>query len=165
MTGCVTGSSDDLMRRLDGAVEALVPAVGALLAELGRGDIVTVREDGGHALTVPVGFPDGIGEGAVTARVFRYRTSVRVDLFLRHNRVIALGDGRPTDRPCFLNDFVASVTLGPDATALPEKYVAQVQAGVRGALTAVEDHNRRYPQPWSRILVAAVELVTAAPER
>jgi hypothetical protein len=161
MTGCVTGSSDDLMRRLDAAVASLVPVTANLLASLGRGEVVTGREDGWHALSVPVVFPDGIGEGRVTARVFRYRTGIRVDIALEHNRVIALGDGQPTGRPCFLNDFVASVTLGPDDHQLPEKYVAQVEAGVRSALTAVEEHNRRYPKPWSRILVAAVERVTA----
>ncbi|MDH4350648.1 MAG: hypothetical protein OEW56_05835, partial [Gemmatimonadota bacterium] len=123
------------------------------------------RDDGGHALTVPVAFPDGIGEGRVTARVFRYRTGVRVDVVLDHNRVIALGDGEPTARPCFLNDFVASVTLGPDDTQLPEKYVAQVETGIRAALSAVDDHNRRYPKPWNRIRVAAVDRVKAGAAR
>jgi hypothetical protein len=156
MTGCVTGSSVDLLRRLDAAVEALVPSVGELLGRLGRGPIDTGREDAVHTLGIVLPFPDGVGQGRVIARVFRYRTGVRVDLAIAHNRVIAHGDGRPTDRVCFLNDYVASVTLGPDDVALPDKFVALVETGVRAALTAVEDHNRRHPQPWSRIRVAAV---------
>lgn len=156
MTGCVTGSSVDLLRRLDAAVEALVPAVGDLLVRLGRGQVDANREEAVHTLGIALPFPDGIGLGRLTARIFRYRTGVRVDLNIAHNRVIAHGDGRPTNRVCFLNDFVASVTLGPDDTTLPDKFVGQVETGVRAALTAVEDHNRRHPQPWSRILVAAV---------
>ena len=156
MTGCVTGSSVDLLRRLDAAVEALVPVVGEFLVRLGRGPLETGREDAVQTLGIALPFPDGIGQGRLTVRIFRYRTGVRVDLAIAHNRVIALGSGRPTDRACFLNDYVASVTLGPDDVALPEKFVTQVETGVRAALTAVEDHNRRHPQPWSRIRVAAV---------
>jgi hypothetical protein len=154
MTGCVTGNSVNLMRRLDAAVERLMPAVAELLASLAEGQVETSREEGVPSLAVPLRFPDAIGRGRLTARVFRYRTGVRVDLAIAHNRVIALANGSPTDRGCFLNDYVASATLGPDDTALPEKFVAAVQAGVRAALTAVEDHNRRHPQPWSRIRVA-----------
>lgn len=155
MTGCVTGNSVNLLRRLDAAVETLVPDVGRLLGKLGEGPVETAREESFHALGVALRFPDGIGRGRLTARVFRYRTSVRVDLVLAHNRVIALANGRPTDRTCFLNDYVASVTLGPEDTVLPEKFVSRVLAGVPAALTAVEDHNRRHPQPWGRIRVAA----------
>lgn len=154
MTGCVTGSSVNLMRRLDATVEALVPAVAELLGRLGQGPVDAGREDAAHALRVPLRFPDGVGWGRLTARVFRYRTGVRVDLAISHNRVIALADGRPTDRACFLNDFVASVTLGPDDVGLPDKFVSGVESGVRAALTGVEDHNRRYPQPWSCIRIA-----------
>jgi len=141
------------MRRLDTAVEALVPGVVELLGRLGQGQVETGRDDGVHTASVPLRFPDGIGRGQLTARIFRYRTSVRVDLAIAHNRVIALANGRPTERACFLNDYQASTTLGPDATALPQKFVSRVESGVRTALTAVEDHNRRYPQPWSRIVV------------
>jgi hypothetical protein len=157
MTGCVTGSSVNLMRRLDATVEALVTPVGEFLLRLGRGRVATVREDAVQSLSISLLFPDGIGEGRLTARIFRYRTGVRVDLAIAHNRVIALGDGRPTERPCFLNDYVASITLGPDDVALPDKFVSRVEAGVAAALTAVEDHNRRHPQPWSRIRVATAD--------
>ena len=166
MTGCVTGSSEDLLRRLDATVDALIPAVSELLGRLGGGAPVTVgREDLGHSLSVPLRFPDGIGEAQITGRIFRYRTGVRVDLAIAHNRVIALADGRPTVRTCFLNDFVASATLGTDQTALTEKFTTQVEVGVRTALNAVEDHNRRNPQPWARIRVAATPAVRVAVER
>jgi hypothetical protein len=155
MTGCVTGNSANLMRRLDAAVEALVPAVAEFLSRLGEGQVEAGREDGVPSLGIPLRFPDGIGRARLTARVFRYRTGVRVDLAIVHNRVIALANGLPTDRGCFLNDYVACVTLGPDDVTLPEKFVSRVESGVRAALTAVEEHNRRHPQPWGRIRVAA----------
>jgi hypothetical protein len=156
MTGCVTGGSADLMRRLDALVEALVPAVADILGGL-AGDVAptVTSEDGTQVVTVPLRFPDGVGGGQLQARIFRYRTAVRVDLRIVHNRVIALADGSPTDRPCFLNDFVASVTLDQEATSLPDAFAARVEQGVRAALAAVENHNRRHPQPWGRILVAA----------
>jgi hypothetical protein len=163
MTGCVTGGSADLLRRIDAAVEGLVPQVAALLADIAPDESVTTsREDGTFVLTVPVRFPDGIGRGILRAGVFRYRTQVRIDVSITHNRVIALADGRPTERACFLNDFKASTGLGPDATGLPERFVAQVRDGVRAALAAVEEHNRRYPQPWSRIHVTVAEPEMAA---
>jgi len=163
MTGCVTGRSADLLRQIDATVEGLVPHVAALLAAVSpERDVSTTREDRYHAVSVPVRFPDGIGQGTVVARVFRYRTSARVDIALVHNRVIALADGRPTNRPCFLNDFKAAVTLAPDAAELPERFVREVTSGVRTALAAVEAHNHRHPEPWSRIRVAVTEPVGAA---
>jgi hypothetical protein len=163
MTGCVTGNSADLLRRLDATAEGLVPRVAALLAGVCRDqDVSTARDEGAWVVSGPVRFPDGIGRGTVVARVFRYRTSVRVDLTLVHDRVIALADGRPTDRACFLNDFKAAVSLGPESGELPENFVRQVVTGVRVALNAVDTHNRRHPQPWGRIRVAAAEQVSAA---
>lgn len=163
MTGCLTGGMEDLLRRLDAAVEALAPRLAELVAEVSPDeDVVTTREDGTVVMTAPVRFPDGIGRGTVRGGVFRYRTGVRVDITVTHNRVIALADGRPTDRACFLNDFKASTTLGPEATTLPDRFVAQVRDGVRAALSAVEEHNRRHPQPWSRIHVTVREAEMAA---
>jgi hypothetical protein len=157
MTGCVKSDSPELLRRLDAAAESLVPHVRRLLGALSPGQPVTTSlEDGARVISVPVRFPDGIGAGRINARVFRYRNSVRVDLTVLHNRMIALADGRPTGRACFLNDFVASVTLGPDDIELPEKFLTQVETGVSAALDAVDTHNRRYPQPWSRIRVVAI---------
>lgn len=161
MTGCVTGRSADLLRQIDAAVDRLVPQVGTLLAGVSHDqDVSTTREDGLRVVSVPARFPDGIGQGTVTARVFRYRTSARVDIALVHNRVIAFADGRPTNRACFLNDFKASVTLDAGATELPEAFVRQVTTGVRVALGAVDEHNRRHPQPWGRIRVAVAEPVS-----
>ena len=165
MTGCVTGNGADLLRRLDAAVEGLVPHVATLLAGVCRDhEVSTTREDGVFVVSGPVRFPDGIGEGTVVARLFRYRTSARVDIALVHDRVIALADGRATTRACFLNDFKAAVTLGPSAAELPDSFVRQVVTGVRNALSAVDDHNRRHPQPWSRIRVAAAEPVEPVSE-
>lgn len=166
MTGCVTGNSADLLRQLDATVEGLVPHVAALLAGVCRDqEVSTAREDGVWVVSGPVRFPDGIGEGIVMARLFRYRTSARVDITLVHDRVIALADGRPTGRACFLNDFKAAVTLEASAAELPESFVRQVTTGVRTALAAVDEHNRRHPQPWSRIRVAAAEPLSAAASR
>jgi hypothetical protein len=156
MTGCVAQDSADLLRRLDAVVERLVPRVATLLGSVASaGAVTTARASNAVSLEVRVVFPDGIGRGALVARVFRYRTSVRVDVVLTHNRMIALADGRPGDRPCFLNDFSASVTLGPDAEFLPEAFVSGVRAGVEKAVRAVEEHNGRFPRPWGRIHVAA----------
>jgi hypothetical protein len=166
MTGCVTGRSADLLRQIDAAVEGLVPHVAALLAGVSHDrDVSTAREEGAYVLSAPIRFPDGIGRGTVVARVFRYRTSARVDITLVHNRVMAFADGRATNRACFLNDFKAAVTLGPDAIELPEGFVRQVMTGVRTALGAVDEHNRRHPQPWRRIRVAAAEPVSEAASR
>jgi hypothetical protein len=157
MTGCVAGNSSDLLRRLDATAERIIPVVGGLLERLSPAGPLTTERDGGIVeLSVPVRFPDGVGTGTITARVFRYRTSVRVDLAITHNRVLARADGQPTDRHCFLNDYVASTTLGPDDAALPERFVTEVVQGVGAAVTAVENHNRRHPQPWRRVEVAAV---------
>lgn len=156
MTGCVAGDSAELLRQLDETVERLGPALRSVLERLGVGEVLAVpQDDGTQQFDVPVRFPDGIGAGRLVARLFRYRTGVRVDVSLMHNRVIALADGRPTDRACFLNDYSASVTVGADQVDLPERFVTEVRNGVPAALAAVESHNRRHPQPWSRIRVAA----------
>jgi hypothetical protein len=154
MTGCLAPNGTDV-RRLDETVERLVPHVATLLGSLAEGDVRTQREGNVHVLSVPLRFPDGIGHGAVVARVFRYRTSARVDLEIVHDRVMAAANGTPTAHPCFLNDFVASVSLGVDAEELPPEFVRSVRVGVRDAVMAVETHNQRHPQPWGRIEVVA----------
>ena len=53
-------------------------------------------------------------------------------------------DGTPSDQACYLNDFVASVTVPQGATALPEEFVRHVVAGIAAARDAVRRHNRRY---------------------
>lgn len=156
MTGCLTDNRQDLLKRLDHTVTRLAPEVAALLETLSPGEEARAhREDGAYVLSVSARFPDGIGRGAVVARVFRYRDVARVDLELVHNRMLADAAGAPTARPCFLNDFVASASLTADADGLPEQFRRRVVAGVGAALQAVESHNRRNPQPWSRVRVAA----------
>jgi hypothetical protein len=154
MTRCVTDNPSALGRRLDETLAALVPAVADLLRQLGQGQEPSLgREGSARVLSVPVRFPDGVGHGAVVARVFRYRTAVRVDVEIVHDRMLASSDGTPTTRRCFLNDFVASVMLVPDTTALPEAFVRNVLTGVRAAVSAVETHNRHHKEPWSQVNV------------
>lgn len=156
MTGCLTDTRE-LTQRLDEALERLVPSVASLLERLSpAGELVTRAEQRVRILTVPLRFPDGIGRGSVVARVFRYRTSVRLDLEIVHNRVLANAAGVPSQRSSFLNDFVTSVSLGPEAEELPPEFVRRVVTGVRSAITAVETHNRRHPEPWSQMHVVAV---------
>jgi len=153
MTRCAT-ERPDLIRRLDETLERLVSPVTDLLRQLGATDPSFILDGEVRTLSVPIRFPDGIGHGDVVARVFRYRTAVRVDVEIRHDRMLATSSGSPTSRHCFLNDFVASVMLPPDA-ALPEEFVRSVLAGVRAAVTAVEAHNRHHKEPWSQVSVAA----------
>lgn len=155
MTGCAPSSTAELLRGLEATADAVMPEVRRLLAGLSPDEPLTeTGEDGTRVLEVAVRFPDAIGRGTLSARLFRYRNGVRIDIAVTHNRVIALADGQPTARACFLNDYVASVTLGPDVTVLPDRFRAEVESGVPAALEAVETHNRRFPQPWSRIRVA-----------
>lgn len=155
MTGCVARNPADLLRQLDAAVDRLVPRLVELLGQVAPDATVSAtRSQGVHSIEAPLRFPDGIGRGVLTARVFRYRTQVRVDVALAHNRMIARADGQPSQQVCFLNDFSASCTLGPDADELPERFVTEVVTGAQRALAAVDDHNRRFPQPWSRIRVS-----------
>lgn len=154
MTRCATDNPSALGRRLDETLDALAPAVADLLRQLGQGRDPSVARDGlARVLSAPIRFPDGIGRGAVVARVFRYRTAVRVDVEIVHDRMLASSDGTPTSRRCFLNDFVASVMLLPDTTALPEAFVQHVLTGVRAAVSAVDSHNRHHKEPWSQINV------------
>lgn len=154
MTRCVTENPSTLGRRLDETLAALVPAVADLLRQLGQDpEPSQQREGSARVLSVPVRFPDSIGHGAVVARVFPYRTAVRVDVEIVHDRMLATSNGTPTSRRCFLNDFVASVMLLPDTNALPEAFVHHVLTGVRAAVSAVETHNRHHKEPWSQINV------------
>jgi hypothetical protein len=155
MTRCETDNRPGLIRRLDEAVDRLVPSVTDVLRQLGPGE-PSCRLDGGiRVVSTPVRFPDGIGHGAVVARVFRYRTAVRVDVEIQHDRMLATATGNAAERRCFLNDFVASVMLPADVAALPEEFARGVLAGVRAAVSAVESHNRHHKEPWSQIRVVA----------
>jgi hypothetical protein len=155
MTRCLTDNRPDLIRRLDETLDRLVPPVTDLLRQVGSTDPAFTLDGEVRTLSIPVRFPDGIGHGDVVARVFRYRTAVRVDVEIRHDRMLATSNGSPTSRHCFLNDFVASVMLPPDAPALPDEFARSVLAGVRAAVTAVEAHNRHHKEPWSQVKVVA----------
>jgi hypothetical protein len=155
MTGCLTDTRLDLLRRVDETVARLVPEVAALLEGLSSaGELRSHQEKGGHVLSIPLRFPDGIGQGALVARVFRYRDVARVDVEVVHNRMLADAAGAAT-RPCFLNDFVDSVSLSPGAEHLPDAFRTRVSTGVREAVAGVDAHNRRHPQPWGRVRVVA----------
>jgi hypothetical protein len=132
-----------------------VPSVTDLLRQLAPTEPSFKLDGEIRTLSVPIRFPDGIGHGGVVARVFRYRTAVRVDVEILHDRMLATSSGSPTTRHCFLNDFVASVMLPADAAALPEEFARRVLAGVGAAVRAVEAHNQHHQEPWSQIRVVA----------
>jgi hypothetical protein len=153
MTGCTESSLTLLQRELDGTIERLVPAVESMLQTLAPAEVVVTEPDeGGQKLSVPLHFPDGIGRGQAIARVFRYRDYVRVDFEIAHNRMFARPDGTPSDRRCFLNDFVASVSIQPKGE-LPAEFRRYVVSGVHAARDAVQRHNRGQTAPWNQVSV------------
>ena len=62
-----------------------------------------------------------------------YRDLVRVDVEVVHNRMFAKADGSPSDRRCYMNDFVATVTVPPETEQLPPDFERSVLRGVRAA--------------------------------
>lgn len=155
MNGCIDSSSSLLSRPLDETVEVLVPAVEGLLHRIAPDEVVAREPDeGGYRLATPVRFPDGIGHGHVVARVFRYRDTVRLDIEIEHNRMLARPDGSASDRRCYLNDYIATVTLTAEASELPVEFVQGVLRGVRNAVEAVQRHNRAQKVPWGQLAVA-----------
>ena len=158
MTGCKDSNTALPDSELDARVGNLVPAVVSLLQRVTSTEPAVKYDHGtGMKFTSALSFPDGIGEGEIVCEVFLYRNAVRVDLSIEHNRVFAVADGRPSDRRCYLNDYVASVTLDADEDALPVDFVRAVVAGVAAARDAVRRHNRRASVPWHEIRVAAGE--------
>lgn len=156
MNSCIESGSSLAYQRLDEAVERLAPAVTALLQRSAPdGAVVTEGEEFGLRSVVPVRFPDGIGRGDVVARVFRYRDYLRVDVEIVHNRMFARKDGGPSERRCYLNDFVASLSLAADATALTPEFERSVLRGIAGAREGVQRHNREQAAPWGQVTVAA----------
>src|SRR5215510_3788121 len=141
---------------LEGDIGVLVPALDNLLSRVaGAESQVAEFERTSLRLVAPLPFPDGIGRGEVVATLFHYRDEVRLDIEIEHNRMFARPDGTPSDRSCYLNDFVASVTLKSGAQELPEEFVRHVVAGVAAARDAVRRHNRRSAAPWNEVQVAA----------
>ena len=160
MTGCKDANTAVPGSELDARVGNLVPSVMSLLQRLTSTDsTVTSEEDGGSGVRFVGGlsFPDRIGEGEIVCEVFLYRNTVRLDLHIEHNRVFALADGTPSERRCYLNDYVATVTVDPDQDSLPVDFVRSVVAGVAAARDAVRRHNRRAQLPWHEIKVTALE--------
>ncbi|MGD2136404.1 MAG: hypothetical protein PVF27_09595, partial [Gemmatimonadales bacterium] len=114
MNGCIESSPLVAYQELDQMVDALLPSVEVLLRRIADdASVVTEPDEGGYRCAVPLRFPDGIGRGLAVARLFRYRDTVRLDVELEHNRVLAKPDGTPSERRCYLNDYVASTTLPP----------------------------------------------------
>jgi len=105
--------------------------------------------------SVPLRFPDGIGLGRVVAQLFRYRDKVRLDIEIVHNRTFARPDGAPSDRRCFMNDFIASVAIAAKTEDLETDFRRGVVSGVHAAREAVQRHNRQQIAPWNQVKVAA----------
>jgi hypothetical protein len=143
---------------LESDIGILVPALENLLSRVaGAESQVAEFERTSLRLVSPLPFPDGIGRGEVVATLFHYRDEVRLDIEIEHNRMFARPDGSPSDRACYLNDFVASVTLKTGAQELPEEFVRHVVAGIAAARDAVRRHNRRSAAPWNAVQVAGRE--------
>ncbi len=156
--GCVESGSYLSAQQLGEAVESLAPAVAALLQRIAPTELVSTESDGlGHRFALPLSFPDGIGRGTVVARLFRYRDRVRLDVEILHNRRFAKADGSPSDRRCYMNDFVASTALAADATELSPDFERSVVRGVLMARDGVQRHNREQAAPWNQVVIAAAE--------
>ncbi len=158
MNGCVESGPFLVQQQLEGTLEALAQAVAALLQRLAPSETVASETDeSGYRFSVPLRFSDGIGRGAVTARLFRYREAIRLDVEVIHNRVFAKADGSPSDRRCYMNDFVASIRLNVEDEQLPTDFERSVLRGAAATRTAVQRHNRDQNAPWNQVRVAARE--------
>ena len=156
MTGCQDSNATLSVVEIDARLESLIPAVVSLLQRITSVEpAVTYGAATDVKFTSELSFPDGIGEGEIAAELFLYRDAVRLDLHLEHNRVFATANGSPSQRRCYLNDFVASVALDAEQDTLPNDFVRGVVAGVTAARDAVRRHNRRAKLPWNEIRVAA----------
>ncbi|MDH5805485.1 MAG: hypothetical protein OEZ54_09945, partial [Gemmatimonadota bacterium] len=69
--------------------------------------------------------------------------------------VFATADGSPTERRCYLNDYMASQTVEPETEEFPPEFIRSVVAGLAAARDAVKRHNRRANVPWNQVNVAA----------
>lgn len=130
MTGCMESGVALARRELEETVDRLLPVVEEMLQRFSPEDIVTTQpEEFGYEVSVPFRFSDGVGEARVVASLFRYRDHVRMDLEMRHNRRLARPDGGASDRRCFLNDYVASVTVPAGSTELPAEFRRRIKIG------------------------------------
>ena len=164
MTGCTESGATTLQRELEGAIERLVPSVESLVQALSPGEAVARDAiTGGVRYTVPLRFPDGVGQGRVSAQLFRYRDHVRLDVEVAHNRMFARPDGSPSDRRCFLNDYVASLRIGTSADEVPVDFRREVVSGISAARDAVQRHNRSQAAPWNQVHVVPGPALAEAP--
>ena len=158
MNALTNPKAAQIAAELDSDIGVLVPAVDDLLSRVTGGESsVAEFERTSIKLVAVLPFPDAIGHGEVVATLFHYRDQVRLDIQIDHNRMFARPDGTPSERACYLNDFVASVTLVPGIREIPEEFVRHVVAGVAAARDAVRRHNRRNAAPWSEVQVSAKE--------
>lgn len=156
MTGCMESSVGLIYQELDQTIERLVPAVEALLSRAANDEAVRSEPvEGGVTITTSLHFPDAIGRGQLVAKLFRYRDAVRLDIEIAHNRHFAKPGGKPSDRRCFLNDFVATTKVAVGTQDLAADFRRQVIAGVRAARHAVQRHNRTHTEPWNQVKVVA----------
>jgi hypothetical protein len=156
MNALTNPKAAQIAAELDSDIGVLVPGLDNLLSRVtGVEPTVAEFERSSIRLMAVLPFPDGIGHGEVVATLFHYRDQLRLDVEVEHNRMFARPDGSPSDRECYLNDFVASVTLAPGAQELPEEFVRHVVAGIAAARDAVRRHNRRNAAPWSEVQVSA----------
>lgn len=141
----------------------IVDATGVLLERVTATTPTLLQSDTGRDvnLEAPITFPDGIGTGAMIVHLHAREDVVDLTLRLEHDRVFATPQRTPSPNRCFLNDYVASLTLPTDAEGLPESFVRQVVAGVSAARYGVERHNRENPAPWFRIAVTVHDGVFA----
>lgn len=138
-----------------GAGSSLLPAVISLLRRITETEPAIWESDARTTrLAVSLEFKDGVGQAEVLADVFAYRGALGLTLWIDHNRVFATRDGRPTPLRCFLNDYVASIRLAPDARTLPDDFVRTVVAGVAAARDGVRRYNRHCHSHWFRVNVA-----------
>ena len=136
-------------------IAVLTQSISDLIGRAAQSDQVALENrHGALAISAPVFFPGGIGQGRLCAEAFCYRGRVRIDVCLAHNRVFARPDGSPSDRRLYLNDFVASTTLDADQEDVPDAFVQHVLDGVARARAAVRRHNADPGAYWQEILVA-----------
>lgn len=135
--------------------ERLVEATAALLERVTSNTPTVLYASTGRdvRLEAPVTFPDGIGSGSLIVQLHAQESIVDFTLRLEHDRVFATPQRTPSPNRCFLNDYVASLTLAADVEDLPEEFVREVVSGVSAARYAVERHNREHPAPWFRVSV------------
>jgi hypothetical protein len=156
MTGCVESGLGTLERDIERTIEALGRSVEELLRQTDPDGPVSVElEDGELRATIPLRFPDGIGEGEVIGELFRYNDTVRLDVRVEHNRRFAAPGGGVSGRRCHFNDFAASIAVAPRTSELPPEFCRKVLAGIQAAREGVQRHNRQFAQPWHQVSVVA----------